>query len=519
MCTYLAKRGATYYFRRAIPAELRPAMEGRVEFMLSLRTKDRAEAKLRIPAHTSETDRLLAEAACASPVRRATVARANMPLDTFERQRFDRDQEAAAQDAQAGMEREARQEARRDLRSYWRDRMALSTQELTPAEAAVKDLIGEQAFDLDLAQGQIAGLRSLLSEAIASGNTDCIARPIAPATIKPAEPTGTMLDTNIIDLWAAERKPVQKGIDTHRAVARWFYERVGRKEVAAITRADVLAFKAKLVEEGATAANIRMKLSRLRTLLQWAADNDHATANVAHGITIKDPEQAKNKRREFDLASLNSIFASPVYADGARPVGGKGEAAYWLPLMALFTGARLEELGQLRPKDIARLSYPDADGQEQAAWFIRIVEDEADDLKLKNAASERLVPVHSELDRLGFIAFVEAASKAGQERLFPGLKPNIYGRLTAKWGEWFGPYLRNICSVTDKRLVFHSFRHTFKHYARHGGIIEGVQRQIMGHSSGDVADQYGSGYPLHQVVEGMKQFRVPGLKSLPSAIR
>jgi hypothetical protein len=63
MCTYLAKRGSTYYFRRAIPAELRPAFGGRAEFMLSLRSKDRAEAKLRIPAHTVETDKLLADAA------------------------------------------------------------------------------------------------------------------------------------------------------------------------------------------------------------------------------------------------------------------------------------------------------------------------------------------------------------------------------------------------------------------------------------------------------------------------
>ena len=330
--------------------------------------------------------------------------------------------------------------------------------------------------------------------------------------LPPIAGPGTALDTTIVDLWAAERKPVQKGIDTHRSVARWFYDRVGTIDVAAITRADVLTFKAKLVDEGATSANIRMKLSRLRTLLQWAADNDYAASNVAHGITIKDPDQAKNKRREFDLASLNRIFGSPVFAEGARPAGGKGEAAYWLPLMALYTGARLEELGQLRPQDITRLTYPDNCGQDQSSWFIRITEDGTDKLRLKNAASERLVPIHPMLEKLGFLAFVTTADEAGQDRLFPGLKPNIYGRLTAKWGEWFGPYLRKVCGVTDKRLLFHSFRHTFKQYARHSRMIEGVQRQLMGHSPGDVADEYGSGYPVFQLVEGMNLFRVPGLR-------
>ncbi|MBO9622565.1 MAG: hypothetical protein J7500_07615 [Sphingomonas sp.] len=169
-------------------------------------------------------------------------------------------------------------------------------------------------------------------------------------------------------------------------------------------------------------------------------------------------------------------------------------------------------LGQLRSMDVQLERYPDENGEERSAWFIHIREDAEDDLKLKNATSERLVPVHPELERLGFVKFAEAAKKAKQARLFPLLKPNIYGRLTAKWGEWFGPYLRKTVGITDKRLVFHSFRHTFKDYARHAGIVEGVQRQIMGHSPGDVADEYGSGYSLHQLVEGMKLYKVPGLR-------
>ena len=132
-----------------------------------------------------------------------------------------------------------------------------------------------------------------------------------------------MLDSTIVDLWAAERKPKQKGIDTHRAVARWFYDRVGKKSVDQITRQDVLAFKSKLLEEGQSAANIKQKLSRLRTLLQWAADNGHAASNAAHGVTIKDTQAAKNKRKPFDLPALNAIFGSPVYASGERPTQGR----------------------------------------------------------------------------------------------------------------------------------------------------------------------------------------------------
>jgi integrase len=84
--------------------------------------------------------------------------------------------------------------------------------------------------------------------------------------------------------------------------------------------------------------------------------------------------------------------------------------------------------------------------------------------------------------------------------------------LTAKWGEWFGSYKRSL--GVDPRMVFHSFRHTFKDKAR-GRVSEGVQRQIMGHSSADVADNYGSGFDLWQLVEEMRRYKVPGLKLPP----
>ncbi len=52
-----------------------------------------------------------------------------------------------------------------------------------------------------------------------------------------------MLDTTVVDRWAAERKVKHKGIDTHGAVARWFYDRVGEIPVADIARAHVIDFK------------------------------------------------------------------------------------------------------------------------------------------------------------------------------------------------------------------------------------------------------------------------------------
>jgi hypothetical protein len=64
MCTYLDQVQHTYYFRRAIPAELQPFIltrsgKPRTEWKLSLGTKDRDEAKRLIPAKTIESQALL----------------------------------------------------------------------------------------------------------------------------------------------------------------------------------------------------------------------------------------------------------------------------------------------------------------------------------------------------------------------------------------------------------------------------------------------------------------------------
>jgi integrase len=61
-------------------------------------------------------------------------------------------------------------------------------------------------------------------------------------------------------------------------------------------------------------------------------------------------------------------------------------------------------------------------------------------------------------------------------------------------------------------MTFHSFRHTFTDYVRRPDIPEGIQRQLVGHSSKDVHEDYGSGYNLHWLSEAMKLYKVPGLK-------
>jgi hypothetical protein len=61
----------------------------------------------------------------------------------------------------------------------------------------------------------------------------------------------------------------------------------------------------------------------------------------------------KPRREPWELKELRSLFGSAIFTQSDLPVAGKGEAAFWLPLMALFTGARLNALAPLYAEEVA----------------------------------------------------------------------------------------------------------------------------------------------------------------------
>ena len=506
MCNYRTKRGSTYYFRRVIPVELRPAFEGKSEFTFSLGTKDPHEASTLVRRHSVKIDELLYQ------------ARANLiaPVDGDGAKPEAADRRLSATSPDVALIREELA----DIGMPTDDELAarlLETpdDELSRREQWMKRLFTDREFRLATLEERVGKYKRRWLASHNKGNAaDESQGSQEPKNQQGVTAHAVMLNTNVVDRWATERQPKAKTIDAHRAVANWFYDRTGALPVAEIQRAQVIEFKDKLLSEGQSGQNVNTKLSRLRTLLQWACDNDIIATNPARGITVRGAAGSPVKRLPFDLTDLQTIFSSPVFVDGQRPAGGRGEAAFWLPVLSLYTAGRLEELGQLRPSDIEQLTYSDGSGETQEHWFIRITETDDDDeqaTQLKNEASERLVPVHPELERLGFIAYVDAIRAQGHLRIFPLLRPGAYDRLTAKWGEWFSGYRRDVCGITHRRKVFHSFRHAFKDIARHCKIEEGIQRQIMGHSGDDVADDYGSGYSLYRLVDAIGRFKIVGL--------
>jgi len=336
-----------------------------------------------------------------------------------------------------------------------------------------------------------------------------------PASIEAAVDAPTLAD--LADKWEAERQPDGKSIAATRRMVRRFTELVGDILPRNITRAHAVAFKDALLASGQTGVNTNKYITVLNVLLNFGVANGELEYNPAKGVKIRVKRDAKDARHPFALPDLQAIFtALPPYAGKPVPKHIGVEAAYWIPLLALFYGARREELCQLHPDDIYEEAYIDESGADRRTWVLRIT-DSGQGQKVKNTGSVRRVPIHEALVNRGFLDFARA--QAGQPRLFSTLTPGPDGMHGAAFGKWFHAALRSACGITDPKLVFHSFRHAFKDHCRALLISEEVSDALSGHASSRVSRRYGGlAFPLHPLVQAMQKYRVPGLV-LPGGLR
>jgi integrase len=236
------------------------------------------------------------------------------------------------------------------------------------------------------------------------------------------------------------------------------------------------------------AATINKWLTCLQGVLNWARKNgvipdEVAWSDPVSGMRLKVP---RSKRRPWEPEELKVLFGSPIYTQGVRPTGGKGEAAYWMPLLALYSGARLGELAPMCADDVKI-------DPSSGVHFMTVIEDDDAGRSVKTENSVRAFPIHPELIRVGFLEFVRQRRGDGSPaRLFPLLKPGSKGGFGEAFSKWFGRYKRAL-GIDNKRSVFHSFRHGFKDALRAAGVNEDINDALTGHGGGNVvARGYGS---------------------------
>lgn len=247
---------------------------------------------------------------------------------------------------------------------------------------------------------------------------------------------------------------------------------------------------------------VNEKLQRVSSLFDWAIRQGYCSMNPFQGLKLSVKRKASDEREAFTSTDLQSIFNPDHFSlDRLRD-----DWKRWLPFLALYTGCRAQEICQLRVMDVF---------EENNVYALQISPDAG---KLKNLSAERVVPVHRELIDKGFLDFVRRQKEDGQELLFPDLHRQKI-KASDKLGKWFNrTYLTQVgLKPTNRKISFHSFRHTFLTRLKHLDVTESKAAAIAGHSHGGITfNRYGKDYNLAVLAEVVERldfdlsFAVPG---------
>lgn len=267
-----------------------------------------------------------------------------------------------------------------------------------------------------------------------------------------------------------------------------------------------------------TSRTVNRYLSSLGAFCNWLVSHGYLENNPTEGMSL-----AKDKKKKvfpFTVDQMNTLFKSPLFtgcqSDEAPRFWHKPgnilirDHRYWVPLVMLYSGARPAEIAQLALSDLR---------QEHGHWIMDITETSDDDdvesgKSVKTEGSRRVVPIHAELIKLGFLEYRADMQEAGQSRLFPLAERNSRGQMIADYSREFGRYLTRIGIKNGRGLSLYSFRHGAFDAMRRAGYLDEQFNFIFGHVSGNkVTRGYGvlSQGILEQRVELVSAIAYPDL--------
>ncbi|KQU34147.1 integrase [Methylobacterium sp. Leaf94] len=484
-----------YQLRRRVPEDL-VKLVGKVEVKFSLKTKDPAEARAR---HFAENTAL--------EERWANLRKGLQPLTNRQVQAIAGEiyhSKVAEHADDPGAAEQWRREAVADngLKSL-RMRTSGSPSALrlatgwSEAEALVRARYG-QATDkvisdkglvvtegdrrrIILAAAEANGLahESLLRNAEGDYTPDEHAKRFPP----PFTSAGPL---KFADVWAEYRRSVQPSEAT---VKRWypilrkFMAFVGTEDVRRITAADVVRWRDKMMGTayGLSPLTVRdVYLAAPKALLSFAVAQSRMESNPAAGVVVKVGKRKRKVRKSgFSAEEANQILAASLAPQNGLASQELKDARRWVPWLCAYSGARVNEITQLRAQDV-RLS--------EGVWVMDITP-EAGTTKTNDS---REVPLHDHLVEQGFLDFVRSKGSGPlfysveRQRGASAANPT-YVKVGGKLAEWV-----RALGVDDENVQpNHAWRHRFKTVGRRIGIDSAKLDAIQGHAAASEGDGYG----------------------------
>lgn len=509
---YLAKRGEVFYFRRAVPEEAKHLFDGRSQVWQSLETSELSVARSKLQPLVDHFEGLVAKAR--GEIAPSKIARAARVPDRREIERVVR---AAFED---------RRNRTRKFDVSYRDEQDAAERRLEELRAFIDVTEGVRGIRRDTApqdvlwqaeaiceqQGWPINVNSphwpLLTDMVARSQIEAAIREVQELEGRPEEVRDaafpkleSLLEEQppapsahgpvplmaLFEEYVTESQPSPATVKSFRSKVRAFVRFLGHDDAARLTKRDVVRWKDHLLANGkGDGSGLSAKsvkdghLPAIRAALNRGADSGQLAENVAVGITV-----ARNTRRRllrsksFTAEEAEKILTATLIKPSGRRSPERALAIRWVPWLCAYTGARVNEITQLRREDVAKI-----DG----IWSIRITP-EAGSTK---DAKARTVALHPHLIEQGFIAAIskcEGPIFYDPSRARNGSDANPQMK---KVGEMLAKWVREEVGIVDRDVQpNHAWRHKFKTVARDIGMPSEIRDYIQGHVPRTEGEAYG----------------------------
>ena len=251
------------------------------------------------------------------------------------------------------------------------------------------------------------------------------------------------------------------------------------------------------VKDTISDTTLNKHLTHLSSFMDWSKRHGYSNLNPFQGLKIKRNVSARDAIDPFSEQELKVLFFKHTYLDQTN-IENKKYAYYWVPLISLFSGMRLNEICSLYIDNVREISG----NHREKRWCFDILEElNRPQKKLKNLSSRRVVPIHQTLLNLGLIDFITLLKSVKypnrewkEKRLFEELPfgEGSFARNVSRW--WNSRYLPKHDLKTPKKN-FHSLRHTVSNHLKQKGVEPHFINELLGHSQGNIdLDRYGKGY-------------------------
>jgi integrase len=482
-------RTGMYWFRKAIPGDLRPIL-GKREEKFSLRTKNPGEAQAlhaRRAAEVAEKWARLRGHAAPDHVDLYALA------GEFYREMLAKHQRNPGDEKRwlAEIEKHGSMTRKAPLTGFYS--IVRDNREF-PYKIDARNFLLERGYVLD--RPQLSAFIEAFAGASKLAAEQLLKNVKGDYTPDPAAQRFPKLEQRMVgpelDLWAMWEKysPRLKPATRKRwrSVMRGVEKRFGR-DLATLSFEGLVQWRDELLKDRHPTTVSEVYLAAVRWILNRCVNDRKLLANVAFGIEVEKSKTPKLREREFTMEEVKLILRATKATPSQLMSKENAAARRWIPWILAYTGARLNEITQARQSDLERVVNPDDRSEE--IWMLNITPDAG---TVKTGMARR-VPLHPHLIEDGFLDYVR--TRVGLPLFYDpkrARKKSAENPYFKKIGERLGEWVHSI-GIAKEVQPSHAWRHLFKSVGRYAQIPEDMLDAFQGHQPRGEGAKYGSHWP------------------------